>query len=214
MFLVKKLLLAEREGKRSSLWHGPESFKIQWVVQLNYCLQLIDINLSRRMLVTACSHNDICQGRKCWGSKKNISTEWRHLHYSIIRNEAELKVDEGEGHTRDDTLKRSHMQCCEQWGSCTLLFLSPQRRESSDILFNVSTNNTLQGIWVAPAVPLLLKALALSQSGRMLPTQWHNFEDWGCPKISTEPGSHFQSVDFLPVTAFPISANDKWLAGE
>lgn len=57
--LVKKWLLAESEGKRSPLWHGCKSFKIQWAVRLNYCPKLIDINLNRRMLVTTECHNDI-----------------------------------------------------------------------------------------------------------------------------------------------------------
>lgn len=90
--LVKKWLLAESGGKRSPLWHGCKSFKIQWAVRLNYCPKLIDINLNRRMLVTTECHNDI-PGKSMSVGKKEKGPALVSKHPDKLQNKTINKIN-------------------------------------------------------------------------------------------------------------------------
>lgn len=152
----------------------------------------------------------IYQARKRWVVKKNISTNLRQTAHSNIRHQKGFKIDEAEASHLMTRRSSSRMQCCERWGSYFPLFLQPQKTESSDILFNMPTDNNLQCIWVTSVISLLLKVLALSNQVGMLCSEWHSQENWDCPKINTKPGRHLKCINFYLVTIFPTPmTNDR-----
>lgn len=129
----------------------------------------------------------ISLARKRWGWKKNPGTNYKApTHHCRIRNQKKIKSWCGEW--LDTVWWHVQAYCIHNIVNTRVVTLSyfytHEKTESFDILFNFCSDYNLQSVWVTAVISLLPKALGLGQSSMMVLSEWHNFENWDCKKIS------------------------------
>lgn len=140
--------------------------KIQWAIQLNYCPKLIDINLNRRMLVTAESHNDILgkltSGRKKKNNKEtHPSTDYKASTYYLRNGNWKKMVGMGGGCVRP-----YHIQSIVDTEVFTLSSFYGHKKTEHPLIYYLTS--VLIIICEAFEWQLSFHCFGLNQSGKMM----------------------------------------------
>lgn len=174
--------------------------KIQWAIQLNYCPKLIDINLNRRMLVTAESHNDILgkwtSGRKKKTNKKtHPSTDYKASTYYLRKGNWKKMVGMGGG----GCVRSYHIQSIVDTEVFTLSSFYGHKKTEHPLIYYLTS--VLIITCEAFEWQLSVHCFGLNQSGKMMLSEWRNWT-LGWPKGQHENIASIKKINCLSQSPF------------